>query len=92
VIELLLGLLAAALFGAPRGWPYSAIVAAGVAVGAVLYMLSCAVWESGPCWWPWCTKGKSTRSGPGRAYHRKRPCRVCGGKDRLRLGARMWRR
>lgn len=88
MIELALGFLAAAMLGV-RG---AGIVAAGIPIGLVIYMLSCLVWESGPCWWPWCTKGRSTRSGPGRAYHRKRPCRICGGKDRLRLGARVWRR
>ena len=92
MIELVLGLVIAGLYGASHDWPREGTIAAGLALGGVIYMLSCLVWESGPCWWPWCTKGNSTRSGPGRAYHRKRPCRICGGRDRLRLGARMWRR
>lgn len=92
MIELALGMLAALLYGASHGWPGEGIAAAGLAVGAVIYVLSCAIWESGKCWWPWCTKRNSTRSGPGKAYHRKRPCRICGGRDRLRLGARLWHR
>lgn len=92
MVEMILGMVVALLYGATHAWSGEAITAVGVFAGLVLYVLSCAIWESAPCWWPWCTKGNSTRKGPGRAYHRKRPCRVCGGKDRLRIGARIWRR
>lgn len=60
----------------------------GIALGC--YLLSCA-WRpyARRCPWPWCTKGKQIDKSRYGNYRRRRPCRVCGGKDWRRMGARL---
>lgn len=41
------------------------------------------------CPWPWCTKRKPVQRDSRGNYRRRRPCRVCGGGDWRRIGARM---
>lgn len=92
MVELAIGVAVGLLFGFSQGWPAAAGAGAGLILGLGIYVLSCAIWTYVPCWWPWCSKRDSTRKGPGRAYRRRKPCRVCKGRDYERLGARLFNR
>lgn len=89
MIELVLGVGLGLLLGSRAGWPVEAGVVAGIPIGVVLYFLSCAIWAVVPCWNPRCSKKQPMRKGPGKARRRRRPCRVCGGGDNKRIGARL---
>lgn len=96
MIEVVLGFVLVFAYGSAHGWSTDEMIAGGLFAGLVLYLLSCAIWDSVPCWWPFCSKKKPVYKAPGqrsrRPYRRRKPCPVCGGKDRIRAGARLWRR
>lgn len=84
--ELIVGVLAGLVLTA--GWPPSAQALAAVLCGIATYLGSCAWWPYVPC--PWCAGESRRRDAPaGEAYRRRAACRVCGGGDYRRLGARV---
>lgn len=65
------------------GYHTAALTTAVLAV--IAYVLQCAYWPWGPCWW--CTAGRQW-SPVSQGFRR---CRRCGGRgERVRLGRRIW--
>ncbi len=83
------GLLTLGALAGTAAASYAAVPASfGAVLGALaVYLLSCWRWPYARCWW---CRGRSTRRGDGAGHYRRaRPCRVCGGEDHVRLGARL---
>jgi hypothetical protein len=58
-----------------------------IALYVVWWVLSRWLWPYGPCWWPWCDRGRNAGSNKKRWGR----CWRCGGSgEQWRFGARMF--
>ena len=89
MVELVLAFLTASYLGGREGWDRSGVVGAAALLWVPLYLVSCYVLPYRGCPWPWCSKRRATRGDRRGNYRRRPPCRVCGSRDYVRLGARL---
>lgn len=89
MVELVLAVAVVAVFSERAGIDTALAPIAVAGLWVVAYLLSCAYWPYRVCPWPWCTKRRPTRGDKRGNYRRKRACRLCGGKDWRRVGARL---
>lgn len=87
--ELLLAVVVVAMFGERTGIDTATAPLATAGLWLATYALSCAVWPYRACPSPWCTKRRPTKSDKRGNYRRRAACKLCGGKDWRRVGARL---
>lgn len=91
MVELVLAALLVFVFRGRFDVPPDAFIPATLAAWAPIYLTSCLLLPHSRCPNPRCSKKKPVH-GNRKRYRRRRPCRLCGGADWHRVGARVMRR